>query len=91
MDDEEVRDVLRGCEVWAVIGLGGAPARPADRVARFLRSRGERIVPVHPSAATVLGERGHASLAEVGGRVDAVDVFRRSEAAARVRAAGAPW
>lgn len=81
MSDDEIRDVLRGCEVWAVIGLGGDPARPAYSVARFLQSQGKRIVPVHPSAATVLGERGHASLAEVGFRVDAVDVFRRSEAA----------
>ncbi len=38
-------------------------------------------VPIHPSAPTVLGQQGYASLADVPFHVDVVDVFRRSEAA----------
>jgi hypothetical protein len=39
------------------------------------------VIPVNPGLAgqTWLGEKAHASLAEIGESVDMVDVFRRSE------------
>lgn len=83
-DPAVIRRVLRDCQVWAVVGLGGNPARPAYGVAAFLQRQGKRIVPVHPSAATVLGEPGFASLADVPFPVDCVDVFRRASAAGEV-------
>ena len=79
--DNEIRRVLSETEVWAVVGLGANPDRPAYGVARFLQSVGKRIVPVHPSAAVVHGAQGYASLAEIPFRVDVVDVFRRSDQA----------
>jgi predicted CoA-binding protein len=72
---------MLAADVWAVVGLSGGPARTAYAVAAALRSRGKRIVPVHPSAPTVLGEQGYATLADVPFDVDVVDVFRRSSAA----------
>ncbi|MEY9215286.1 CoA-binding protein [Thermobifida halotolerans] len=83
-DPEVIRRLLAQTEVWAVVGLGDNPGRPAHGVARFLQERGKRIVPVHPSAATVHGERGYASLADIPFDVDVVDVFRRSSAAGAV-------
>jgi predicted CoA-binding protein len=80
-DPEWVRFMLDDCETWAVVGLSGDPSRTAYSIAALLQKRGKRIVPIHPSAQTVLGERGYASLAEVPFPVDVVDVFRRSEAA----------
>jgi uncharacterized protein len=82
-DDEAttVRRVLAECQTWAIVGLSGDPFRPAYDVARFLQSRGKRIVPVHPDAGTVLGEQGYASLGDVPFPVDCVDVFRRSSQA----------
>ncbi len=82
-DPEVVRWVLEECQTWAIVGLADNPDRPAHGVARFLQSHGKRIVPVHPSAETVWGERGYASLAEIPFAVDCVDVFRRSESAGR--------
>ena len=64
---------------WAVVGLSGNPDRTAYRIAELLQSRGKKIVPIHPSAPTVLGEQGYATLADVPFPVDVVDVFRRSE------------
>ena len=78
-DPDALRLMLAECETWAVVGLGDNPGRTAYGVARFLQARGKRIVPVHPSAATVLGQRGYASLADIPFDVDVVDVFRRSE------------
>jgi predicted CoA-binding protein len=63
------------------VGLSGDPTRTAYSIARLLQDRGKRIVPIHPDAATVLGEPGYASLADVPFPIDVVDVFRRSEAA----------
>ncbi|MFT3970784.1 MAG: CoA-binding protein [Micropruina sp.] len=82
--DQKVIDrFLDEAEVWAVVGLSGDPDKTAYRIARLLRNNGKRIVPIHPSEPTVLGEQGYASLAEVPFHVDVVDVFRRSEAAGR--------
>ena len=80
-DPEWVRLMLDDCETWAVVGLSGDRTRAAYRIAELLQSRGKRIVPIHPSAPTVLGEQGYATLADVPFPIDVVDVFRRSEAA----------
>lgn len=80
-DPEVVRAMLDDSTTWAVVGLSGDRSRTAYEIARLLQDRGKRIVPVHPSAPTVLGEQGYASLAEIPFPVDVVDVFRRSEAA----------
>ena len=83
LDPEHIRFMLEECDTWAVVGLSGDPSRTAYSIARLLQQRGKRIVPLHPEAATVLGEPGWPTLAEVPFRIDVVDVFRRSEAAGR--------
>ncbi|MBY8848387.1 MULTISPECIES: CoA-binding protein [Saccharothrix] len=80
-DPDKIRRVLANGDTWAVVGLSSSPSRAAYGVARFLQRHGKRIVPVHPDAETVHGERGYASLADIPFPVDVVDVFRRSEAA----------
>jgi predicted CoA-binding protein len=80
---EDVDWILENCQVWAIVGLADNPFRAAHGVARFLQQRGRKIVPVHPSAETVHGEQGYASLADIPFPVDVVDVFRRSEDAGR--------
>ena len=82
--DEEIREILREGQVWAVVGLSANPMRPAFGVARFLQQLGKRIVPVHPRADTVHGEPGFASLADIPFAVDVVDVFVRSDLAGAV-------
>ena len=80
-DPDRVRFMLDDCETWAVVGLSGDQGRTAYSIAALLQERGKRIVPVHPTAPTVLGEEGYATLADIPFPVDVVDVFRRSEAA----------
>ncbi|QNG18447.1 CoA-binding protein [Rhodococcus triatomae] len=80
-DPKAVSLMLDDCETWAVVGLSGDPGKTAYEIAQLLQSRGKRIVPIHPSAPTVLGEQGYATLADVPFPVDVVDVFRRSESA----------
>ena len=81
LDRDNIRFLLKECDTWAIVGLGGDPSRTAYRIARYLQERGKRIVPIHPEANHVLGEDGYPSLAEGPFDIDCVDVFRRSEAA----------
>ncbi|MEW1725041.1 CoA-binding protein [Streptomyces sp. NPDC093109] len=84
-DDETVRSILTGTgDTWAVVGLSTNPARAAYGVAAVLQRFGKRVVPVHPKAETVHGERGYASLAEIPFPVDVVDVFVNSALAGAV-------
>ncbi|MCZ2263711.1 CoA-binding protein [Isoptericola sp. QY 916] len=76
--------VLDESSTWAVVGLSTNTARAAYGVAGVLQRAGKRIVPVHPSAETVHGEQGYASLADIPFPVDVVDVFVRSELAGAV-------
>ena len=80
-DAETIDTFLQDLRTWAIVGLSGNPDRTAYSIAAMLQERGKRIVPIHPSAPTVLGEQGYASLADVPFPIDVVDVFRRSEAA----------
>jgi uncharacterized protein len=83
-DPDVIRRLLGDTQTWAVVGLGDNPGRAAYGVASFLQARGKRIVPVHPSGATVHGEPGYRTLAEIPFEVDVVDVFRRSSEAGAV-------
>ncbi|MEV0999848.1 CoA-binding protein [Nonomuraea sp. NPDC050202] len=96
-DETVIRRLLTEARTWAFVGLSDNPGRTAYDQAGLLKSRGRRIIPVHPAAEPVLGEPGYASLAEVPGKVDVVAVYRRSEHAGQVideaiaMGAGAVW
>lgn len=78
MPDSDTQRLLDGRTI-AVPGLGNNHARPAYGVSAYMQQHGYRIVPIHPSADEVLGEKVYRSLAEVPFDIDVVDVFRRAE------------
>ncbi|NUO36493.1 MAG: CoA-binding protein [Dermatophilaceae bacterium] len=80
-DPDVIRDLLHTPATWAVVGLGDNPDRTAYRVSLWLqRELGIRLVPVHPTAATVHGAQGYKSLADIpdGTVVKVVDCFVNS-------------
>jgi predicted CoA-binding protein len=80
-DPDVIRDLLHTPAAWAVVGLGDNPDRTAYRVSLWLqRELGIRLVPVHPSAATVHGATGYKTLADIpdGMVVKVVDCFVNS-------------
>ncbi|MFG2993785.1 CoA-binding protein [Streptomyces sp. NPDC048257] len=84
-DPATIRKILTELgDTWAVVGLSNNQDRAAYGVARVLQRYGKRVIPVHPKAETVHGERGYASLAEIPVKVDVVDVFVNSELAGPV-------
>jgi predicted CoA-binding protein len=80
--DEEIARFLEKTRTVAVVGLGSNLLRESYRVAAALKFQGYRVIPVHPSARRVLGERSYRSLGEIPFSVDVAVVFRRSEHAA---------
>jgi predicted CoA-binding protein len=84
--DDYLRGILTSVRTIAVVGASPRPQRPSHGVMRYLQRRGYRAIPVNPFAAgqEILGERVHASLAEIDEKIDMVDVFRRSAAAGAV-------
>ncbi|MCP2335385.1 CoA-binding protein [Actinomadura rupiterrae] len=78
-DQLVIKKLLNESRTWAFVGLGDNPDREVYSQARLLQQRGKRIVPVHPAADEVLGERGYATLGEVPDEIDVVGVYRRAE------------
>ena len=84
--DSEIRDILAKVQTIAVVGWSPNPDRPSHGVAQFLAQHGYRVIPVNPGQAgqVALGEVVRASLSQIEGGVDMVDIFRRSEEAGAV-------
>ncbi|HQX61146.1 MAG TPA: CoA-binding protein [Thauera sp.] len=78
-DRSATRALLEDTRSIAIVGLSPNPARASNEVARYLRAAGYTIIPINPACDEVLGEKCYASLREVPGPIDMVDVFRRPE------------
>jgi hypothetical protein len=84
-DPDVVRRLLTTHGRWAVVGLSANRDRVAYGVAGYLTATlGQEIVAVHPRVEPVLGAPAYASLADVPGPIDVVDVFVNSALAGRV-------
>ena len=72
----------------AVVGLSKDPAKPSYQVASYLRTKGFRIIPVNPTADSILGKKSYKSLLDlpdyIKSELDVVDIFRRTEDVPRV-------
>ncbi len=81
--DDEIRALLTSIKRIAMVGASPKPDRPSYGVMHFLLDHGYGVIPVNPGLAggEILGQSVMASLAEVEGPVDMVDIFRNSEAA----------
>ena len=77
--EQTLRELLTSASSIAVVGASSNPERPSHGIfARLLRA-GYRVVPVNPQESSVLGQPAVASLGEVTGEIDIVNVFRRAE------------
>jgi uncharacterized protein len=81
---ETIKHILDECQAIAVVGLSSNPGRASNGVARYMREQGYRVIPVNPNEKQVFGDKAYPSLADVPGKIDLVDIFRRSEEAGTV-------
>lgn len=76
---DRIRQLLQESRTIAVVGLSPKPDRTSHHVSAYMQSQGYRIIPVHPQADTILGEKVYARLEDIPEPVDIVNVFRRAE------------
>lgn len=77
--DESLKALLESARTVAVVGIKDREQEDAFRIPQYLQKAGYRIVPVNPKLASVLGEPCRASLSQVEGAIDIVNLFRASE------------
>ena len=81
--DAYIRDILARSRTIAMVGASPKASRPSYFAMKYLKPKGFRVIPVNPGQAgkEILGETAIATLAEIDGPVDIVDIFRASDAA----------
>jgi len=84
--DDEIAHLLRNTKTIAMVGASDRPDRASYGVMRFLLGRGYDVIPVNPQLAgqSIHGRTVVATLSEIEGGIDLVDIFRNSAAAGPV-------
>ena len=77
--DADLYALLTGATTIAMVGASSNPDKDSYGIMQKLQKVGYRVIPVNPRETEVLGERSYASLLDIPGRIDIVDVFRRPE------------
>jgi predicted CoA-binding protein len=78
-NDKVMKEILLSAKTVASVGLSSNPEKESYGVASYLKDQGYRIIPVNPTADEILGEKAYPDLSSVPGKIDVVQVFRRSE------------
>jgi len=84
--DQDIKRLLIDSKRIALVGASAKPERDSNRILKFLIDQGYDAIPVNPGLA---GQKLHgavvvATLADIAGDIDMVDIFRNSEAAGGV-------
>ncbi|MBU8871096.1 MAG: CoA-binding protein [Gemmatimonadales bacterium] len=78
--DEQMRAILAGMKRVAVVGISPKEDRASHGIAKFLLGKGIEVVGVNPMhSEPIMGIEIYSTLADVPGKVDIVDIFRRSD------------
>ena len=79
--DSYIRGILDTVKTIAMVGISPRDNRPSFFAFKYLRERGYRMIPVNPGQAgkEILGQKAYASLADIAGPIDMVDIFRSSK------------
>ncbi|HEV8040136.1 MAG TPA: CoA-binding protein [Bryobacteraceae bacterium] len=78
-----VQDRVRILETYkriAMVGLSANPFRPSHFAAIYMLAHGYDVTPVNPRETEILGRRSYASLRDVPGAIEIVDIFREPAA-----------
>ena len=81
--DSYIAGILQDAKSFAMVGASANTRRPSYFVLKYLIAKGYRVSPINPGLAgsAILGQKVFARLTELDQPVDAVDIFRNSEAA----------
>ena len=73
-----LRRILATNKMIAVVGLSADWFRPSYFAAKYMQEHGYAVIPVNPRYEAILGQKCYKSLRDIPGKVDIVDVFRKS-------------
>lgn len=79
-DPQTIQRVIHSARTVAIVGLSSNHLRASYFVGFYLKRHDYRVIPVNPREKEIFGERSYASLADLPGPVDIVNVFRAPDA-----------
>lgn len=84
--DEDIAGLLCAVRTIALVGASEKEDRASNRVMKSLLAHGYTVWPVNPQLAgkVIHGQTVYATLADLPGKPDMVDIFRNSEAAGAI-------
>src|SRR5258708_1100114 len=79
-DDNYIRSILNGVKSIAMVGASPVNGRPSYFAFKYLAERGYEMIQVNPGdgGKSLLDKPFVASLLDIGGPVDMIDIFRNS-------------
>ncbi|WP_159586319.1 CoA-binding protein [Chelativorans xinjiangense] len=81
-DNAYIAGILNSVKSIAILGASANDVRPSFFVTKYLIDKGYQVYPINPGQAgkEIAGAMTYASLADLPGPVDMVDIFRASSA-----------
>src|SRR3954452_19551722 len=73
-----IPEILERTNTIAVVGFSTHEWKTAHRIPAITKAAGFRVIPVHPYADEILGQKAYRRLADVPEPIDMVNVFRPS-------------
>lgn len=84
--DDYIAGILGSVRTIAMVGASANASRPSYFAMKYLIAKGYTVIPINPGLAgqMLLGQKVYATLADLDGPVDMVDIFRNSDAALEI-------
>ena len=79
--DNHIKKILYETKSIAIVGLSADEKRPSNFAAKYLQTRGYKIIPINPitKVKKILKEKVYSSILDLNFIPDMVDIFMRSE------------
>ena len=77
---DEMKRYFEEVKTIAVLGCSPDTSKASNRVAKYLRDVGYKMIPVYPKHDEILGQKVYRSLADIDEPVDMVVAFRKPAA-----------
>ena len=74
-DEATLKKLLQDVRTIAIVGASPKPERPSHYIGEFLKARGYRVIPIHPAAETIFGEKVYPSLSAVPEKIDLANFY----------------
>ena len=80
-EDNYLKKILHETKSIAIIGLSADENRPSNFAAKYLQTRGFKIIPINPKTKVkkILKEKVYSSIFDLSFTPDMVDIFIKSE------------